>query len=138
MMPRSDGADEMDRRLLAGEASSDDVGELRRYLRDLMTLSALPALWVGQSPQAIVASFADALLATLRLEFVYVRLLPGAETEPAVETACTKLGPAGAARARAIGQALAPWLEPEEHAGAPWIASPIGDGRVALAVTSIG
>ena len=137
-MPRSDGADEMDPRLLASEVSSDEFGELRRYLRDVVILSGLPALWVGQSPQAIVASFADALLATLRLDFVYVRLLSGAETEPAVETACTKLGPAGAARARAIGQALAPWLEAEEHAGAPWIASPIGDGLVALAVTSIG
>ncbi|HXN02483.1 MAG TPA: sensor histidine kinase [Candidatus Dormibacteraeota bacterium] len=52
----------------------DDAAELRRDLRDLVALTALPAIWLGQSPQVIVESFTDALLRTLRVDFVYARL----------------------------------------------------------------
>ena len=52
----------------------DDPVELRRNLRDLVALTALPAIWLGQSPQVIVQSFAEALLRTLCVDFVYARL----------------------------------------------------------------
>ena len=128
----------MDPRTLAGQAPLDELQELRRYLGDLVTLSTLPAVWVGQSPQAIITSFADALLATLRVDFVYVRVMSGANAAPAAETAHTKVGPAGRERARDIGRALAPWLKPDEDLRVPWIPSPTGEGSVYLAVTSIG
>src|SRR5260370_34768675 len=81
------GTDQVERRLVARQATLDELAELRRYLRDLITLSALQAAWVGQSPQAIVDSIADALLGMLRVDFVYVRLSSPPTSEPAVETA---------------------------------------------------
>jgi signal transduction histidine kinase len=63
----------------------EDVAELRRNLRDLVALTALPAIWLGQSPQVIVESFTDALLRTLRVDFVYARLPAAAESEPLIE-----------------------------------------------------
>jgi signal transduction histidine kinase len=63
----------------------DDAAELRRNLRDLVALTALPAIWLGQSPQVIVESFTDALLRTLRVDFVYARLPAAGEPGSLIE-----------------------------------------------------
>jgi signal transduction histidine kinase len=63
----------------------DDAAELRRNLRDLVALTALPAIWLGQSPQVIVESFTDALLRTLRVDFVYARLPAAGESGSLIE-----------------------------------------------------
>ena len=63
----------------------DDAAELRRNLRDLVALTALPAIWLGQSPQVIVESFTDALLRTLRVDFLYARLPAAAESGSLIE-----------------------------------------------------
>jgi PAS domain S-box-containing protein len=52
---------------------TDEV-RLRKALRDLVALSALPAAWVGRDPPAIAAGLADVLIGSLYLEFVFVRL----------------------------------------------------------------
>ena len=51
-----------------------DELRLRRALRDLVALSALPAAWVGREPPAIAAGLADVLVSSLYLDFVFVRL----------------------------------------------------------------
>ena len=51
----------------------DDPAELRRNLRDLVALTALPAIWLGQSPQVIVESFTDALLLAIALQGAELR-----------------------------------------------------------------
>jgi PAS domain S-box-containing protein len=84
----------------------EDGTDLRRYLRDLVALSALPAVWVGQSTQAIVESFAEALLRTLQSEFVYVRLEAIAESQPAVEIARADSGAADPRQVRDAARAL--------------------------------
>jgi signal transduction histidine kinase len=63
----------------------DDAAELRRNLRDLVALTALPAIWLGQSPQVIIESFTDALLRTLRVDFVYARLPAAGEFGSQIE-----------------------------------------------------
>src|ERR1700716_2517459 len=82
------------------------AADLRRYLRDLVAVSTLPAAWVGQSPQAIVYSFAEALLRILQVESVYVRLDATAEAQAAIETACTDSGPADPGHVRDRARAL--------------------------------
>jgi PAS domain S-box-containing protein len=52
---------------------ADEV-RLRKALRDLVALSALPAAWVGRDPPAIAAGLADVLVGSLYLDFVFVRL----------------------------------------------------------------
>src|SRR5712672_1507922 len=51
-----------------------DALRLRRALRDLVALSAVPAAWVGREPAAIAAGLADVLINSLHLDFAFVRL----------------------------------------------------------------
>ena len=43
-------------------------------MRDLVALSALPAVWAGYQPLQVAEGLADVLLATLDLDLVYLRL----------------------------------------------------------------
>src|ERR1700731_2739023 len=54
--------------------SEADAQRLRRALRDLVALSAVPAAWVGREPPAIAAGLADVLVNSLHLDFAFVRL----------------------------------------------------------------
>ena len=47
---------------------------LQAVLRDLVALSAIPAVWVGSEPPAVAAGLADALVDLLQPDFVFVRL----------------------------------------------------------------
>jgi PAS domain S-box-containing protein len=51
-----------------------DVVRLRRVLRDLVALSAVPAAWVASEPPAIAAGLADLLVVSLNVDFAFVRL----------------------------------------------------------------
>lgn len=51
-----------------------DALQLRRALRDLVALSAVPAVWVGRDAAAIAAGLADVLVNSLYLDFAFVRL----------------------------------------------------------------
>jgi len=81
-----------------GEADAE-VLRLRAVLRDLVALSAIPAVWVGSEPAAVAAGLADVLVGLLQLDFAFVRL--------------SDLGGAGAVEVRR-GRAwtsFAEWLE---------------------------
>jgi PAS domain S-box-containing protein len=54
--------------------SDAEVVRLRRALRDLVALSAIPSAWVGKAPHAIASGLVDVLATSLRLDFVFVRL----------------------------------------------------------------
>jgi signal transduction histidine kinase len=51
-----------------------EVLRLRAVLRDLVALSAIPAVWIGSEPPAVAAGLADALVGLLQLDFAFVRL----------------------------------------------------------------
>src|SRR3954449_5964699 len=51
-----------------------DTLYLREGLRDLVALSAIPAVWIGREPPAVAAGLADALVGLLQLDFAFVRL----------------------------------------------------------------
>lgn len=61
-----------------------DPQDLRSYIRDLIALSALPAIWKDYQPQQIAESAASALLAVLAADLVYVSL-PSASDHQSVE-----------------------------------------------------
>jgi signal transduction histidine kinase len=54
--------------------SDGEVLRLREGLRDLVALSAMPAVWIGTEPPAVAAGLADALVGLLGLDFAFVRL----------------------------------------------------------------
>src|SRR5918995_6263737 len=67
--------------------------ELRRCLRELIALSALPAAWKSYDPHQIAGSVAAALVSMLDAKFVYI-VLPARRDQPVVEITCTSDGSA--------------------------------------------
>jgi signal transduction histidine kinase len=115
--------------------SVDDAAELRRNLRDLVALTALPAIWLGQSPQVIVEGFTDALLRTLGVDFVYARLPAAGESGSVIEALsldprASELSPAD------ITRGLRAFPSAEGFASPPAIGS--AGASVGLAPASIG
>jgi hypothetical protein len=51
-----------------------DVVHLRRVLRDLVALSAVPEAWVERAPRAIADGLVDVLVTSLHVDFAFVRL----------------------------------------------------------------
>jgi len=112
---------------------------LRRYLRDLVALSTLPAVWVGQSPQLIVEGFTEGLLRTMGVDFVYARVSALSGSGPMMEAVSTEQRGAHGSSPREIGRELAPWLEHYDASRTTLVPSPLGEGeQVALAVATVG
>jgi signal transduction histidine kinase len=65
---------------------SDDIVELRRCIRDLVSLTALPAMWTGKGEQEIAEGLADVLLGMFRLDLAYCRIY-GADGSPDIDVA---------------------------------------------------
>ena len=110
---------------------------LRRTMRDLVALSALPALWAGCRPLQVAEGLADVLLSALRLDLVYIRL-PGLVEGQVIEVARTAEGPAPADKARDIGRALGPWREGPGIDATPSLPNPVGPGTLRGAVVPVG
>src|SRR5258707_1443673 len=120
------------------EASPFDVQQLRRGLRDLAALSALPIVWTESDPRRIAESLADALLHMLHLELVYILGRDRAYEIP-VEVAHTARGPASTAKAEEIGRALEPWLDTNDLSRTPSsIANPLGSGMTRIICPPFG
>src|SRR5437868_4404510 len=68
--PRAGEAGHRGHAMSETEASTFDVRQLRRGLRDLAALSALPVVWTESDPRRFAENLADALLHMLHLELV--------------------------------------------------------------------
>src|SRR5260370_23687900 len=121
---------------LAVEKISEDGRHLRRPMRDLVALSALPAVWAGYQPRQVAEGLAEVLLATLRLDLVYLRR-PGETEGQEMEVARTAGRPTRTDETRNIGRALAPCLDGGTADSAPSILNPAG-GTVHLVIVRIG
>jgi PAS domain S-box-containing protein len=119
------------------EPLSDETKTLRRRVRDLVALSALPAVWVGYDPPRIAESLADVLLSALRADFIYIRVRSHSDEAP-IEVARTKQRADAADLAQEIAAAVAPWLKSNTSNPPPSIPNPIGSGEVRLVITPIG
>src|SRR5262245_52120325 len=117
--------------------SSDESGASRRTMRELVTLSALPAVWAGCHPRQVAEGLAEVLLATLGLDLVYLRLA-GPTNGQEIEVVRTAGGPPPTDQARVVGRALAPWLDGAGIDPAPTLPNPVGPGTLRVAVVPIG
>ena len=116
-----------------------EATKLRRYLRDLVALSTLPAVWVGQAPQLIVEGFTEALLRTMGVDFAYARVLPLSAGGPMIEAVSTERRGASRMSPREVGRRLDPWLEHHDASRTMLIPSPLGEGgQVTLTVAMVG
>lgn len=64
------------------EHPADEIKRLQRCINDLVALLALPAMWNGSKPCAIVHTLLDSLLRMLDLDFVYVNLTNRVDAAP--------------------------------------------------------
>jgi signal transduction histidine kinase len=119
------------------ETLSDDLRDLRRCVRDIVALSALPAVWIGYDARRIAESLADVLLGMLRLDFVYLRVKSHTPDVP-LEVVRLEEGLDIAGQAHLLGKALAPWLHITGARPVGSIDHPIGGGSLRIARTPIG
>ena len=119
------------------ETATREVQQLRRCLRDLVALSALPAVWVGYDPRQIAESLADGLRHMLNLDLVYLVVRDRADGI-AVEVAHTPQGPAPADRVQEIRRVLDPWLKPDPPGLPSSIRDPLGNGDVPIVLNPFG
>jgi PAS domain S-box-containing protein len=115
----------------------DEIQHLRRSLREIVAISALPAVWTGDEPRTIGEGLADVLQNLLRLEFVYVCIQLAPDTGP-VEVLRADRDLDVAHWTHEVRRALAPWLK---TSGAPLpssIPNPLGSGRVRIAAVPLG
>src|SRR5438034_1636378 len=106
-------------------------------MRDLVALSALPAVWAGYQPRQVAEGLADVLLSTLRLDLVYLRLR-GQTAGQEIEVFCTSGPPTTSEQLRDLSKALAPWLEGSRSSSTPSSPNPVGRGTVHLVIDPIG
>src|SRR5713101_7676384 len=119
------------------EPVSNESRTLRRTMRDLVALSALPAVWAGYQPRQVAEGLANVLLSTLRLDLVYLRLRAQTDGQ-GIEVARTAGGSTPTDQTQDIGRALAPWLNGAGIDSAPLLPNPVGPGTVRVVVVPIG
>jgi hypothetical protein len=56
------------------ESISGEITRLRRCVRDLVALSALPRVWIDKTPSEVVEGIVDMLRRVLHSDLVYIRL----------------------------------------------------------------
>ncbi len=118
-------------------AKADEVQELRRCIRDLVALSALPAVWSSFDAHGIAEHLADVLQRTLHLDLIFIRVAGSPETAP-FEVAYTGPRQATLEQAQDIRSALAPWLEPGHSGHLVAIPDPSADGPLQTVIVPIG
>jgi PAS domain S-box-containing protein len=116
--------------------ASEESRRLRRTIRDLVALSTLPAVWVGQRAEQIANSLADVLLNTLSLDLVYVRLAELHE-EGIVEVVRrrNRSAPASIDLARA---AFSPLLSADPISSSATLPDPFGGPPLRVTITRFG
>src|SRR5258705_10199456 len=106
-------------------------------MRDLVALSALPAVWAGYQPRQIAEGLADAVCSALRLDLVYLRL-SGKTGGQKIEMARIAGRSTAADETRNIGRALAPWLDGGAADSTPSIPNSSGNVIGRLSIVRIG
>jgi two-component system, sensor histidine kinase and response regulator len=119
------------------DTATREVQQLRRCIRDLVALSAFPAVWVGYDPRQIAESLADGLRHMLNLDLIYLAVRDRADGI-GVEVARTLEGPAPADRVQEIRRVLETWLKADPPGLPPSIPDPLGNGAVPIVLNPFG
>jgi C4-dicarboxylate-specific signal transduction histidine kinase len=119
------------------EPPAEEIKRLQRGINDLVSILALPAIWIGVEPSKIVRSLLDALIGMLRLDLVYVRLKDPLGTAP-IEMARIAGSPTATPPLPEIGAWFDPWLEAGPQQWPARMPNPGGDGELSIVPLRLG
>jgi PAS domain S-box-containing protein len=119
------------------EQPAEEIKRLQRCLNDLVSVLALPAIWVGADPYQIARTLLDVLLGLLSLDLVYVRMKDPAGEAP---LEMVRVAPSRTLTAppQEIGALLGSWLQGDPNRWPRWVRNPVGDGDIAVVVLRLG
>ncbi len=119
------------------ERRDEEVTRLRRDIRNIDEILALPATGSDGQASQIVTALLDALLDLLRLNIVYVRLDRRDDAEPA-EIARVMRSPQSAAHTKRIGEAFRGWLNNDPREWPRLVRNPLEEGNLAVVTLPLG
>jgi PAS domain S-box-containing protein len=119
------------------EHPADEIKRLRRYMNDLVSLLALPAIWSGSKPCDIVHTLLDSLLRMLDVDFVYVGLTNLVDAAPS-ETVRVAQSQEQMFRPRELCTFLNRWLGDDPQKRYLQERTHIGDEEVSLVSWPLG
>jgi hypothetical protein len=119
------------------ESPADEVARLRHCLNDLVSITALPAMWAGAEPQGVVDTLVEALREMLGLAFVFVRL---GDSDHGERLEMARFGAPfeQTATAREIGALLDDWLGAAAEEWPARVRLSVGDTGLFLASARLG
>jgi len=112
-----------------------DTQQLRRCINDLVSVLALPAMWVGCEPSKIVESLLDSVLEMLHLDLVYLHIRDPIGDAPA-ESHRTAESLGVSIRMAEIRAALKRWLGADPQDWPPRVE--IGEGELSIVPLCLG
>src|SRR4051812_15739028 len=121
-----------------GVPPAEEVIGLRRCMRDVIALTALPAIWGDIGPQQVADSLADVLVRTVGLDLVLIRV-QGGPGEATYDVARSVIqGSCSPDQVRALAEALAAHSTAAGADSTRTIADPLGDGMLRVVTVPIG
>jgi signal transduction histidine kinase len=115
---------------------SDEIFNLRRYMRDLASISTLSAIWAGYNQERIADSLADVLMRTLSLDLIYVKFARNDAKSGTEVARCSQIRDSVENR-EAIRRSIDTWLsEPFESSSV--IAHPFQNGVLSVTYAPFG
>ncbi|MDQ6892314.1 MAG: ATP-binding protein [Acidobacteriota bacterium] len=116
---------------------SAELARLQRSLRDLVALSAMPAVWVGLDPQHIAENLADTLGEMLDADFAYCRL-PQTGLAQGIDVVRRRGRGEPPPEGRAVADAMRPHFASSREGWAIELPSPFGSGTLRTSWVFLG
>jgi PAS domain S-box-containing protein len=120
------------------EHTTDEIGQLKACINDLVSLLALPAMWSGGSPSQIGSTLLDTLVGMLRLDLAYLRVNDSIASGAPIEIVQVAPSHSSAVQREALGQALNGWLSSEPQTPHTVVANPAGEGTLSITSRRLG
>ena len=119
------------------EHPAEEITRLQRCINDLVSVLALPAIWLGAEPSQIVGTLLDALTGMLRLDLIYVRVNDPAGDPPIemVQVAHSRRLPR---RPQAIGWMLHQSLGDDPERWSSPVRTRVGNDDMSLVTLRLG
>ena len=116
---------------------TEEIKRLQRCINDLVSVLALSAMWSGAEPSQIAHTLLDALLGTLQLDLIYVRLKEVAG-QPPIEMIRFAHASERIVDSHEVGVSLKQWVGTDPHKWPSVMRRTIGDREVSIVPLGLG